>query len=456
MIDKENFKIYFNSDLQIIKGNDEKDFWVYSPKNHRVYYNNIIYLPIIKFLINQKGIINLKKARKQLKIEKSLLKEQLFLLLKSEVFFKSNKKLSKINKEFKNILKKIDQKRKKEIDKISINTAYIHMTRRCNFNCVYCYNSHLEKNITMELSTKEWINIIKKLANNGLEKINITGGEPLLRKDLENIVDKANNLGIKVDLLTNGSLLNLKRLKKMENKLNKVIMSFDSFDKKIQSKNRNEKGYSNIIDIIEYFSKYNPKKLIMRAVINNNNIENVKRYKEILNKKYKIKNIKFVVFIPNNLEEVALVPDRSVIKNIEEIIEKDQFDESLNHKVPFKYYGCGGGLGIIAVDVNGDIYPCQSFLGYDKFKHCNILESNWKEEMKKSKQRTILSMLNINKKKECNKCNFRYLCGGGCPANSYRIYNSIFEKNHFQCDLLKKEAVKRLKNYPLKEIKKIK
>lgn len=46
--------------------------------------------------------------------------------------------------------------------KINLKIVYIHLTLRCNFDCEYCYNKNLDKNI-QELNTNQWISIINKL-----------------------------------------------------------------------------------------------------------------------------------------------------------------------------------------------------------------------------------------------------------------------------------------------------
>lgn len=88
----------------------------------------------------------------------------------------------------------------------------------CNFNCPYCYNSSLIRNDTCELLTeKEFFNFLEK-RKNILDGVAITGGEPLIHKEIKDFIIKIRSLGFKIKLDTNGS--NPKMLQELiDNKL---------------------------------------------------------------------------------------------------------------------------------------------------------------------------------------------------------------------------------------------
>lgn len=83
-------------------------------------------------------------------------------------------------------------------------------TYRCNNDCTHCYaGGHRE---TPELSTKEWMQIIEKLHRFGVPQIVFTGGESLLRDDLEDLIAYAKSRKMITGLITNGRLLTDKRV----------------------------------------------------------------------------------------------------------------------------------------------------------------------------------------------------------------------------------------------------
>lgn len=118
-----------------------------------------------------------------------------------------------------------------------IDSLRVSVTQNCNLNCPYC---HKEGNLETknELSLDEINNIMKESKKIGIKKIKITGGEPLLRKDIVDIVRiaKENNFE-DISLVTNGILLHkyAKELKKAG--LNRVNIGCDSPSSNILLKN---------------------------------------------------------------------------------------------------------------------------------------------------------------------------------------------------------------------------
>ncbi len=129
-----------------------------------------------------------------------------------------------------------------------INYLRISVTQRCNFRCLYCmpkipFNHQPKENL---LSFEELFLFVKVAIDEGIEKIRITGGEPLLRKDLSVFIKMINDYKKDLDLAitTNGFLLKdfakdlkdagLKRLNisldTLENKKAKILAQKDVLD----------------------------------------------------------------------------------------------------------------------------------------------------------------------------------------------------------------------------------
>jgi len=114
----------------------------------------------------------------------------------------------------------------------------ISVTDKCNFRCDYCMpREHFDskyKFLPKEkiISYEEIILIIKSALPLGLKKIRITGGEPLIRKDISKLIKMIRELDDHIDIAitTNGALLrkNIKLLK--QSGLNRVTVSLDSLD----------------------------------------------------------------------------------------------------------------------------------------------------------------------------------------------------------------------------------
>lgn len=112
----------------------------------------------------------------------------------------------------------------------------ISVTDRCNFRCRYCMprerfnEDHTFLPKRAFLSFDEIEKVVRSSISLGLEKVRITGGEPLLRKNLPELISKLSKLDIDIALTTNASLLkkNAKALRLAG--LNRVTISLDALD----------------------------------------------------------------------------------------------------------------------------------------------------------------------------------------------------------------------------------
>jgi GTP 3',8-cyclase len=113
----------------------------------------------------------------------------------------------------------------------------ISVTDRCNFRCVYCMPKEVFGRDYQFLERRELLTFeeIERIARafvaHGVEKIRITGGEPLVRRDVERLVEKLATVGgLDLTLTTNGSLLPQKARALRDAGLRRVTVSLDSLD----------------------------------------------------------------------------------------------------------------------------------------------------------------------------------------------------------------------------------
>jgi GTP 3',8-cyclase len=117
----------------------------------------------------------------------------------------------------------------------------ISVTDRCNFRCVYCMPKEVFGRDYRFMDRKELLTFeeLEQVAGvfvaGGVRKLRITGGEPLLRRDLEDLVARLRGLGDDLDLTltTNGAVLPQKAQVLADAGLSRITVSLDSLDDEV-------------------------------------------------------------------------------------------------------------------------------------------------------------------------------------------------------------------------------
>jgi cyclic pyranopterin phosphate synthase len=112
----------------------------------------------------------------------------------------------------------------------------ISVTDRCNFRCTYCMpkevygRDHRFLDRRELLSFEEITRVARTFVTLGTQKLRITGGEPLVRRDLERLIAQLAELGVELTLTTNASLLAAKAQALADAGLNRITVSLDALD----------------------------------------------------------------------------------------------------------------------------------------------------------------------------------------------------------------------------------
>jgi cyclic pyranopterin phosphate synthase len=112
----------------------------------------------------------------------------------------------------------------------------ISVTDRCNFRCVYCMPREVFGHDYRFLDRRELLSfeeiarVARVFVDMGVRKLRITGGEPLVRRELERLIAMLAELDVDLTLTTNGSLLPQKATELAAAGLKRVTVSLDSLD----------------------------------------------------------------------------------------------------------------------------------------------------------------------------------------------------------------------------------
>ena len=116
-----------------------------------------------------------------------------------------------------------------------VSDVRVSLTDRCNFNCVYCHNEGLGDTrgptdpSADEMGADEVVRLLRVARGFDVTRVKLTGGEPLLRRDLEDIVRRVSPF-MEVSLTTNGSLLAGRAQGLADAGLTRVNVSIDTLD----------------------------------------------------------------------------------------------------------------------------------------------------------------------------------------------------------------------------------
>jgi len=128
----------------------------------------------------------------------------------------------------------------KRIDPLSVDLSAPYrcdliLTYRCQNNCSHCYAGGPHE--TEEMSSDEWKVIIDKISRWGVPTVVFTGGEPLLRPDLEELLQHAQDRGCVTGLITNGRLLTPGRVEALaKGGLDFVQITLESSDEGVHNR----------------------------------------------------------------------------------------------------------------------------------------------------------------------------------------------------------------------------
>lgn len=132
----------------------------------------------------------------------------------------------------------------------------ISLTDRCNFDCVYCHNEGLgDTRGPMEpqddeMATDDVVRFLEVATEFGIDSVKFTGGEPMLRQDLEEIIRRTPN-ELEISLTTNGTFLPGRAEGLVNAGLERVNISQDALDPEIFKQVTKSGSYDRVIEGVE-------------------------------------------------------------------------------------------------------------------------------------------------------------------------------------------------------------
>lgn len=262
----------------------------------------------------------------------------------------------------------------------------------CNQKCLHCYAAGQPTAEVKELSTEEWKKAIDKCREACISQITFTGGEPTIRKDLVELIEYSSWFITRLN--TNGVLLTKDLCKKLaEASLDCVQITFYSANEEEHNKLVGAKNFSKTVDGIKNALEANLPVSINTPLcsINKDYIETLK-FLHSLGVKYV--TCSSLIVTGNATKEESKVTSLSEKELLKILKDAKKFTDENLMEIAFTSPGwieekklrelnlqtptCGACLSNMAIAPNGDVVPCQSWLGEDASLG-NILKDKWED-----------------------------------------------------------------------------
>ncbi len=293
----------------------------------------------------------------------------------------------------------------KKVNRRAATSAFLLLTENCNLRCTYCFEGGtrcVTNYMSKETACKTVDYLLQQAVDNDVDDIKITffGGEPMLCPELMTEImhyaeaqAKEKGKGTRYSIITNGTIYN----DKVEAFLDvwrgykgsdvDVQLSIDGIPE-IQNTNRpcaaeglvsSQLAESAIAKYKEYFRKYglNEERLHIHACVSKASLPRIYDSFLYFTRDLGIKNSNFAWVIEDDWDD----NDLNIFSEQLQKIVKRLVDITTNKKrFPFKHFdrtsGCSAGQNMIALDTEGNIYPCHRFFFYNVGNRDNIILGN--------------------------------------------------------------------------------
>ncbi len=323
-----------------------------------------------------------------------------------------------------------------------LNYLFWECTLRCNLKCIHCGSDCKRDSTSPDMPVSDFIAVLDEISkeyNPNKVMIAVTGGEPLMRKDLEICGQQFNQKGFPWGIVTNGLLLNSRRLSSLQKSgLRSITVSLDGLVASHNWMRGDKNSFSRAISSIELCSNADDLVFDVVTCVNRKNISELAKIRDKLIK-LNVKKWRLFTIFPRgraaNIKELSLSSNDFVkllnfISNCRQensIIASygcEGFLGKYEGKVRDGFFFCRAGISIASVLADGSISACPSMR--DEFIQGNIYNDNflecWHKNFKNMRNRKWA------KSGDCAKCKeFKWCNGNGLHLREGR------EKNLMKC-----------------------
>lgn len=338
-------------------------------------------------------------------------------------------------------------------EKISL---MFEVSEGCNQKCLFCYNSWKspEASPKKQLSPSSTTRLLEKVVDEtGCGQVTLSGGEPMLRRDIYDLVRLLKKKGVKVVLISNGLLLTPDAIDRC------LDCGVDAFQISLLGDSAafhdHLTGVKSIATVVETILNIRRRGGTVYTFFVGLS-ENIRRFREVLelNLLLDVKNVAFGRFTPGGSglagwERMMPAPGAvdEALEAAEEIAARYPLSVTVSTPVPpclndvsrfrhVRFCYCGAARqdhSVFGIDPEGNLKMCS----HSPVALGNLLEHTFDELL----QHPFLGELERALPEFCRDCPDAVTCRGGCPSSAYVCYGSLNEEDPY-LRLNKKAATK--------------
>ena len=298
--------------------------------------------------------------------------------------------------------------------------------------CVYCYNPVDYTRFGPELTTDEWLRVLREARELGAVQLGISGGEPLMRDDVEVMIAEARRLGYYTNLLTSGVGLSEKRIAAFKHGgLDQIQLSFQDSTRELNDFLSSTRTFELKAKVAKLIKQYEYP-MVLNVVLHRLNIDHIQAILEMAEamgaEHVELANTQYYAWALLNRDQ--LLPSAEQLRRAEEIT--NQFRARVGKKMKLyfvvpDYYAnrpkaCMNGWGSVFLNVAADgvALPCHEARMLPGLTFPNVRDHDvrwiWNESPGFNAFRGDGWM-----KEPCRSCPDKSKDFGGCRCQAYML-----------------------------------
>jgi len=306
------------------------------------------------------------------------------------------------------------------------------LTYKCPLQCPYCSNPTDYTKYSSELTTSEWINTMQQARDLGAVQLGFSGGEPLVRADLEQLVEAAREMGFYTNLITSGVGMDAERVSRLKQAgLDHIQISFQASDEVLNDRFAGTKAFQHKKEMAREV-KAQGYPMVLNFVLYRDNIDRVEEIMDLALEleadQVELANTQYYGWALHN--RTVLLPTKEQVVRARMSAEK--YQEKYTDQCRFIYVipdyyearpkACMSGWGKIFLNIapDGSALPCQGARQMTHIDFPNVrdvsVEDIWFGSDAFNVYRGESWM-----RDPCKTCDHRHEDFGGCRCQAYQL-----------------------------------